>query len=712
MVWKIVNSDSPKKRSVPLKVHGEGVTIESGDVVIFKVEDDIQFPELGLVIDIVDGLKPHLTVLMFNERDDMDIDVDDNELVLTPVKEHISLKSIRKKANCEQYVFKRASDEHGEKVTDLDFNHFVAMVKEDATAAHEFLKELIFPTKVPSLRRSPRKTALNRVPIVDDGEEVSSDDYEDIHSDSESGVEDLMFYSAKSSPKPKKTPKSTRSSPTKSSPTKSSPTKRKVPSTPTKSKRIKPDTPLGGDENSESLQFIQSLLGNKRIRISSSLPAPNFTVQSPKPKRKASKEGDYQLLDTKSPAFKDLKQKLHTATKLSSLPCREDEFTSLYLHIDSAIREQTGCCLYISGTPGIGKTATIREVMNQLKELNTLGEINDFQYVEINALKLISPNHAYDELWSKISGLNVSSSNAALFLEAYFKEQSESKKPLVVMIDELDQIATKKQNVMYNFFNWPTYQHSKLIVIAVANTMDLPERVLLNKISSRLGLKRLQFIGYTFEQLGSIIEHRLDMLTRENKRLVIVDKDAISFASRKVSSVSGDARRALQICRRAVEIAEAEYQLRQAETIDPEDYIKVEIPHISKAINETINSPVAQYIASLSYGSKLILVALLLRTRRSGLSENSLGDIIDEMKNIVSLVSPSGESELLGHYDIKISQGMRINEFRYLFLELVENGILNSQNIKSERYKLVSLNVSTEEVMATLRRDKQVSHLL
>lgn len=702
MVWKIIS----ERKSPPTVQDDNGTTIGISDIVVFKVDDDIQFPELGLVVDIVVGLKPHLTVLMFNEQDDMEIDIEGNELVITPVKEHISLKSIREKADSTQYIIKRASDEHGEKVNDIDFPQFLSLVKEDTMAAQDFLKELIYPSKSPSIRRSPRKTVANRVPLAMEDDDVSSDDYEDIKSDSESEMEELKFYSAKSTPKPKRSPKKSKS-PSKS-PTKS-PTKRKVPSTPTKLKRIRVETP---DENAESLEFIQSLLGNKRIRISSSLPAPKFTVSSPKPKRKASKEGDYQLLDTKSPAFKDLKQKLHTATKLSSLPCREDEFTSLYLHIDSAIREQTGCCLYISGTPGIGKTATIREVMNQLKELNTMGEINDFQYVEINALKLISPNHAYDELWSKISGLNVSSANAALFLEAYFKEQSESKKPLVVMVDELDQIATKKQNVMYNFFNWPTYQHSKLIVIAVANTMDLPERVLLNKISSRLGLKRLQFIGYTFEQLGSIIEHRLDMLTRENKRLVIVDKDAISFASRKVSSVSGDARRALQICRRAVEIAESEYQTRQAESPDPEDCIRVEIPHISKAINETINSPIAQYIASLSYGSKLILVALLLRTRRSGLSENSLGDIIDEIKNIVSLVSPSGESDTLGTYDIKISQGMRINEFRYLFLELVENGILNSQNIKSERYKLVSLNVSTEEVMTMLRRDPQISHLL
>lgn len=55
-------------------------------------------------------------------------------------------------------------------------------------------------------------------------------------------------------------------------------------------------------------------------------------------------------------------------------------------------------------------------------------------------------------------------------------------------MDELDQLVTKNQSVMYNFFNWPGLRHSRLIVLAVANTMDLPERTLSNKISSRLGL--------------------------------------------------------------------------------------------------------------------------------------------------------------------------------------------------------------------------------
>jgi Cdc6-like AAA superfamily ATPase len=57
----------------------------------------------------------------------------------------------------------------------------------------------------------------------------------------------------------------------------------------------------------------------------------------------------------------------------------------------------------------------------------------------------------------------------------------------VVLMDELDQLVTAKQEVVYNFFNWPTLAGSKLVVLAVANTMDLPERAMTGRVRSRLG---------------------------------------------------------------------------------------------------------------------------------------------------------------------------------------------------------------------------------
>lgn len=63
----------------------------------------------------------------------------------------------------------------------------------------------------------------------------------------------------------------------------------------------------------------------------------------------------------------------------------------------------------------------------------------------------------------------------------------------VVLMDELDQLLTAKQDVVYNFFNWPTLKDSQLYVIAVANRMDLPQH-LAAKVKSRLGKLSLQSV--------------------------------------------------------------------------------------------------------------------------------------------------------------------------------------------------------------------------
>ena len=57
----------------------------------------------------------------------------------------------------------------------------------------------------------------------------------------------------------------------------------------------------------------------------------------------------------------------------------------------------------------------------------------------------------------------------------------------LVPMDELDQLVTAKQDVVYNFFDWPNLPSSKVLVIAVSNTHDLPERVMSAKVKSRLG---------------------------------------------------------------------------------------------------------------------------------------------------------------------------------------------------------------------------------
>ncbi|PMB66498.1 Origin recognition complex subunit 1 [Beauveria bassiana] len=418
------------------------------------------------------------------------------------------------------------------------------------------------------------------------------------------------------------------------------------------------------------------------------------------------------------------RSRLHVSAVPASLPCREGEFSLVYSHLEAAITEGTGNCIYISGTPGTGKTATVREVVSRLEDAVISDELDDFIFVEINGMKITDPHQSYTLLWEALKGQRASPTQALDLLEREFSNPSPRRTPCVVLMDELDQLVTKNQAVMYNFFNWPTLRHSRLIVLAVANTMDLPERTLSNKISSRLGLTRITFPGYTHDQLMKIIQSRLEGVPGN-----IVDPDAVQFASRKVAAVSGDARRALDICRRAVELAEADAppdsstpskKAPGGDTADLARRGRVTIATIKKAINEATSNPIQQHLRGLPLTSKLLMAAMLLRFRRTGLVETTFGQTLDELQRVSAYAprAPSGMAQILGSHAKGAGQGGahqrhtgRPGYVHTAALDLVAAGLINLEAQRAERSSKLRLAIADDEVKMAFREDPELRAL-
>ncbi|EGG05175.1 uncharacterized protein MELLADRAFT_25792, partial [Melampsora larici-populina 98AG31] len=255
------------------------------------------------------------------------------------------------------------------------------------------------------------------------------------------------------------------------------------------------------------------------------------------------------------------RQILHVSSTPEWLPCREEEFAELEAALEDSIDESSGCCLYISGVPGTGKTATVHSVINSLQGKVKRGELHQFSFFEINGMKVTEPNQAFVLFWEFLSRQELGEDAPRKFsprealnsLENHFNSPCPTRQTCVLLVDELDQLVTKKQEVIYNFFNWPNQPHSRLIVIAVANKMDLPETELNGKIRSRLGSNRIQFKPYNHIQLMEILNMRLDDLSD-----TIFVKDAIQWISKKISSLTGDVRKALDLCRSTLERVEKE----------------------------------------------------------------------------------------------------------------------------------------------------------
>lgn len=770
--WKILledNTDSapstPSRRSrrahasqtlsIKLERESDSTRLQVGDCILlngrFKGQRGSSNSYVAIVVEMLLGIKNFLDIQVLPfvngselPKEDTPIETLDNEVFIVPDLSFISLSDFVEKVqvvsadqfketkvdvSSTTFVCQRGCDRFTERFSEVfDYKDWHTLLLKNFNQAVAFVAEKTLVIISPKKARSSTKSLQQRLEVSDSplrrryiefSDEESGDDSDVLVKEDDDDDNEDNLSEDEVAEKPK------RGRPTKE------PKKPKVPKRERQANSPSP-SPKKPKRDDAKVKNLRTML-NKNFKVKSGASAANLPSLSFSESRAKS-------LSTSSEAFRELKEKLHTSAKISSLPCREEQTDQVLYQLVQAITEENGCCVYISGTPGVGKTATVRNVVRQLKEYSDDGGLNSFQYFEMNCLKLLTPSSAYEKLWEYIHGTKVTPSNAALLLEDYFsqdivdeksQELIDRRQPLVVLMDELDQIVTKNQSVMYNFFNWPTYRYSKLIVIAVANTMDLPERMLSNKISSRLGLHRIQFSGYTFKELGLIIENRLTYLTEHNRRKVTLGADAVGFASRKVASVSGDARRALAICRRAVEIAEKEF-LESADLDEiPEENqtFSILITHIAHAINETVNSPLAKLLSSLSFASKLILVGVLLRIRRSGLAENSLGDIIDEMKNSLLLLTTKESSVTLREIsatasmmDLLYTSGVvddspkktniRIAAMARLVNELVEQGILMQQNIRSERYRLVSLNISEDEVFGVLREDREIASML
>ena len=225
--------------------------------------------------------------------------------------------------------------------------------------------------------------------------------------------------------------------------------------------------------------------------------------------------------------------------------------------------------------------------------------------------------------------------------------------------------------MLYNLFNWPTLPNSRLIVVAIANTMNLAD-LLPNKIQSRVGitprlsnltsgLTRVNFEPYTSQQLITIIESRLRDVPGK-----IFEQGAIKLCATRIANNTGDARKALDICRyylfqipnlitrRAVEVAEeasdptgTPTKKGAKKTEESKGIVTTNL--INDVIQEFVRHPIQKALRNVCFAGKLFLAALLLRNRRlSGKADLTFGDVLEEAVRIcMSSVGNSNATSLM-----------------------------------------------------------------
>lgn len=316
----------------------------------------------------------------------------------------------------------------------------------------------------------------------------------------------------------------------------------------------------------------------------------------------------------------DLSKSISKESGVRPLIGREQEFKRIETLLETSLNTGKGTCIYISGVPGTGKTATVRKVV---KHLEQSASVSKFLYLEINGMKIGGdPLMAYVQLYKFISKKTLRPNICQKRLSEMFRSGICGKEPIVLVLDELDLLLKRKKSVLYHFFDWPSI--SNLVVIAIANTMDLPERYLTAKIASRLGSTRINFTPYTYPQLIQIIGERFSAF-RLN-----LSPDMVEYCARKIGAISGDARRAISIIKRTCVVLKKQSSQKSSATSLAEG-----VQLIEEAINASSSSSPAIFIQkSCSFVQKLVLTSAYMKGTAGSLRAFSVEDLISHAVQI------------------------------------------------------------------------------
>lgn len=139
--------------------------------------------------------------------------------------------------------------------------------------------------------------------------------------------------------------------------------------------------------------------------------------------------------------------------------------------------------------------------------------------------------------------------------------------------------------------------------MGLANSLDFD----INLSDLEKAPQRLLFQSYTPEDLASILTERVGMT---------VHHSAIQFCAKKAAATTGDARRAINMCREAVVLAKQEFQdkLDRAASEEERKQLRqgdgsslVTIKHMAKAVAAGNAAKYAGAIAGLSFYAKIVL---------------------------------------------------------------------------------------------------------
>lgn len=279
---------------------------------------------------------------------------------------------------------------------------------------------------------------------------------------------------------------------------------------------------------------------------------------------------------------------------------REEEKLELNSFLATGIEDRVGGCTYVSGPPGTGKSATVREITAAIEE----SKLAKKAYVNCMSVKS-SKDMSTLLLTTLLGDIDILESESMQTLQGMFAPRNpNAKSPMyIITLDEIDHILSLDLEFLYALFTWSMSPTSRLLLIGIANALDLTDRLLPRLKARNLKPNLLPFLPYTAAQIKAVLITRLKSLVPASSAtpefIPFLHPAALELCSRKVAAQSGDLRKAFDIVRRALDLIETETKLKLLTTIsEPTSPSKTALTE-----NPNLSTPKAPTMASLTVES-------------------------------------------------------------------------------------------------------------
>ncbi|XP_078493648.1 cell division control protein 6 homolog [Ciona intestinalis] len=395
----------------------------------------------------------------------------------------------------------------------------------------------------------------------------------------------------------------------------------------------------------------------------------------------------------KTAVFNSVKNALHNAAP-KRLIGRESELKEIDDFIEDLVEKKKSGSLYISGAPGTGKSACLSQALSDPKVTSKLA-----QFISINCMSVRTASQIYQQIATEMGANSKESKSARTALKFIENNVTTRESMILLLLDEMDQLDSRNHEVLYTMFGWSALSDSKVILIGIANSLDLTDRIL-PRLQARLECKPklLNFKPYSKDQLANILQARISKAYRGHEDIKIVDAMAVQFCARKIAATSGDARKALDVCRRAVELVETNSLGNTAETTT-----KVGIRQISSVMDGVYGNVYSSHGGATEADDafplqqKLVVCSLLLLCKKTKSYEAALGKLRETYTTICKDRQVSAVSQ---------------SEFHSL-CDLVEaRGLVSLRRHKQPRLAKIKLNVDEKEIEFALKGKALLSSIL